>query len=149
MLEEANRLTRLVESLLTISRADAGQIELHQTTVNALELVQEAATLLESLAEEKQQTVVVEGNPNLDVWADRLILRQAVINLLDNAVKYSPVGGSIHVDVSVDTTRCKSPFRTAGPASPLSTETKCFSGFTGLTKRARARKAERVSACPL
>ena len=34
---------------------------------------------------------------------DRLILRQAVINLLDNAVKYSPVGGRIHVDVSVDT----------------------------------------------
>src|SRR5207302_1540848 len=75
MLEEVNRLTRLVESLLTISRADAGQIELHQTTVNALELVQEAAALLESLAEEKQQTVVVEGNPRLNVWADRLILR--------------------------------------------------------------------------
>jgi signal transduction histidine kinase len=56
MLEEVNRLTRLVESLLTISRADAGQIELHQTTVKALELVQEAATLLESLAEENRRS---------------------------------------------------------------------------------------------
>jgi len=129
MLEEVNRLTRLVESLLTISRADAGQIELHQTTVNALELVQEAATLLESLAEEKQQTVVVEGNPNLDVWADRLILRQAVINLLDNAVKYSPVRGSIHVDVSVDNHTVQIAFQDSGPGIPVEHRDKVFQRF--------------------
>jgi heavy metal sensor kinase len=129
MLEEVNRLTRLVESLLTISRADAGQIELHQTNVNALELVQEAATLLESLAEEKQQTVVVEGNPNLNVWADRLILRQAVINLLDNAVKYSPVGGSIHVDVGVDNHTVVIAFQDSGPGIPFEHREKVFQRF--------------------
>jgi heavy metal sensor kinase len=129
MLEEVNRLTRLVESLLTISRADAGQIELHQTTVNALELVQEAAALLESLAEEKQQTVVVEGNPILNVWADRLILRQAVINLLDNAVKYSPVGGSIHVDVGVDSNTVLIAFRDSGPGIPVEHRDKVFQRF--------------------
>jgi heavy metal sensor kinase len=139
MLEEVNRLTRLVESLLTISRADAGQIELHQTTVNALELVQEAATLLESLAEEKQQTVVVEGNPNLNVWADRLILRQAVINLLDNAVKYSPVGGKIHVDVSVDTHTVLIAFQDSGPGIPIEHRDKVFERFYRIDKaRTRA-----------
>jgi heavy metal sensor kinase len=129
MLEEVNRLTRLVESLLTISRADAGQIELHPTTVNALELVQEAAALLESLAEEKQQTVVVDGNPILNVWADRLILRQAVINLLDNAVKYSPVGGSIHVDVSANRDTVLIAFQDSGPGIPVEHRDKVFQRF--------------------
>jgi heavy metal sensor kinase len=139
MLEEVNRLTRLVESLLTISRADAGQIELHQTTVNALELVQEAAALLESLAEEKHQTVVVEGNPTLNVWADRLILRQAVINLLDNAVKYSPVGGRIHVDVSVDNHTVLVAFRDSGPGIPVEHRDKVFERFYRVDKaRTRA-----------
>jgi heavy metal sensor kinase len=139
MLEEVNRLTRLVESLLTISRADAGQIELHQTTVNALELVQEAAALLESLAEEKHQTVVVEGNPTLNVWADRLILRQAVINLLDNAVKYSPVGGKIHVDVSVDNHTVLVAFRDSGPGIPVEHRDKVFERFYRVDKaRTRA-----------
>jgi heavy metal sensor kinase len=139
MLEEVNRLTRLVESLLTISRADAAQIELHQTAVNALELVQEAAALLESLAEEKQQTVVVEGNPILNVWADRLILRQAVINLLDNAVKYSPVGGRIHVDVSVDTHTVLIAFQDSGPGIPVEHRDKVFERFYRIDKaRTRA-----------
>ena len=139
MLEEVNRLTRLVESLLTISRADAGQIELHQTTVNALELVQEAAALLESLAEEKHQTVVVEGNPTLNVWADRLILRQAVINLLDNAVKYSPVGGNIHVDVTVDNHTVLTAFQDSGPGIPVEHRDKVFERFYRVDKaRTRA-----------
>jgi heavy metal sensor kinase len=139
MLEEVNRLTRLVESLLTISRADAGQIELHQTAVNALELVQEAVSLLESLAEEKQQTVVVEGNPIFNVWADRLILRQAVINLLDNAVKYSPVGGRIHVDVSVDTHTVLIAFQDSGPGIPVEHRDKVFERFYRIDKaRTRA-----------
>lgn len=100
MLEEVNRLTRLVESLLTMSRADAGQIQLQRTAVGVLDLAKEAAALLEVLAEEKHQTIVVDGDPSLAVRADRLILRQALINLIDNAVKYSPSGGDIGVRVS-------------------------------------------------
>jgi heavy metal sensor kinase len=139
MLEEVNRLTRLVESLLTISRADAGQIELHQTTVNALELVQEAAAFLESLAEEKQQTVVVEGNPTLNIWADRLILRQALINLLDNAVKYSPAGGRIHVNVSIDNHTVLIAFQDSGPGIPVEHRDKVFERFYRVDKaRTRA-----------
>ena len=56
MLEEAGRLGRLVESLLTISRADSGQIRLEQATIGLLPLVQEASVLLDVLAEEKGQT---------------------------------------------------------------------------------------------
>ena len=99
MLEEAGRLGRLVESLLTISRADAGQIRLEQATIGLLPLVQEASFLLDVLAEEKGQTLSLEGDDAIQVKADRAILRQVVVNLLDNAIKYSPRGGHISVRV--------------------------------------------------
>ena len=99
MLEETDRLTRLVDSLLTLSRADAGHIQVQRTDISLLGLAQEAISLVEILAEEKRQRISVEGEPGLIVSGDRLILRQALINLIDNAIKYSPVGAEIRVRV--------------------------------------------------
>jgi len=100
MLEETERLSRLVESLLTISRADSGQIRLKQTTIALLPLVREASSLLDVLAEEKRQTMSLEGDESIRVKADSVMLRQVVINLLDNAIKYSPCEGRISIRVS-------------------------------------------------
>ena len=90
MLEEVDRLTRLSESLLALSRADAGHIELQREAISLVRLAKEASSVVEVLAEEKQQHIEIEGDANLAVSVDRLILRQAIINLLDNAIKYSP-----------------------------------------------------------
>jgi heavy metal sensor kinase len=95
MLEEVDRLTRLVDSLLVLSRADASHVQLHRANTSLLSVAEEAASTLEVLAEEKQQKIDVEGDRDLVVSADRLILRQAIINLLDNAIKYSPAESSI------------------------------------------------------
>ncbi|PYS60711.1 MAG: two-component sensor histidine kinase [Acidobacteria bacterium] len=100
MLEETDRLTRLVDSLLTLSRADAGHIQVQRTDISLLGLAQEASSLVEVLAEEKQQRISVEGDPTLIVSGDRLILRQALVNLIDNAIKYSPAEAEILVRVA-------------------------------------------------
>ena len=100
MLEETDRLTRLVDSLLTLSRADAGHTHVQRTDISLLGLAQEASSLVEVLAEEKQQRISVEGVPTLIVSGDRLILRQALINLIDNAIKYSPAEAEILVRVA-------------------------------------------------
>lgn len=99
MLEEVNRLTALVDSLLTISRADAGRIQLHPTVFSAMDLAREAAVLFEVLIEEKRQRIEVRGDDCLKIRGDRVFLRQALVNIIHNAVKYSPVGGEISIRV--------------------------------------------------
>ncbi len=99
MLEEVDRLTRLSESLLALSRADAGHIQLQREEIPLLRLAKEASSVVDVLAEEKRQQIDIEGDADLLVSVDRLILRQAIINLLDNAIKYSPSGSRILVRV--------------------------------------------------
>ena len=91
MLEEVNRLTSLIDNLLTISRADSGHIQLHRSLVPVMDLAREAAGLFEILLEEKSLRIVVEGE-GAQVDGDYIFLRQALVNIIHNAVKYSPVG---------------------------------------------------------
>ncbi len=99
MLEEVNRMTRTVESLLAISRADAGQVRLQISDFNVSELVKEAVALVDVLAEEKSQVFTIVGEDNVSARADRLILRQAIVNILHNAIKYSPARGVIEISI--------------------------------------------------
>ncbi len=102
MLEEVNRLTALVDSLLTISRADAGRLQLHPSVFSAMDLAREAAGLFEVLVEEKGQRITVQGDERVKVKGDRVFLRQALVNIIHNAVKYSPAGGTISVGVQYE-----------------------------------------------
>ncbi len=100
MLEEADCLARLVDSLLTLSRADAGRVKLNPEPTDLAELAHEVAGHLGVLAEERRQTVAVEASGEIRARVDRLVLRQAVINLVDNAIKYSSEGKPIRILVS-------------------------------------------------
>lgn len=102
MLEEADRLTRLVDTLLTLSRADAGQLRLAQEPVDLVALARDVAAYLEDLAQEKGQRIEVEAAGTVGVRGDWLVLRQAVVNVVDNAIKYSPHGASIRIRVGRD-----------------------------------------------
>jgi heavy metal sensor kinase len=102
MLEEVNRLTVLVDNLLTIARADSGRIPLNPTVFSALGLAREAVGLLDVLAEEKNQRITVQGDERIELKGDRVFLRQALVNIIHNAVKHSPMGGAISVDVRTD-----------------------------------------------
>ncbi|HWZ99113.1 MAG TPA: ATP-binding protein [Candidatus Dormibacteraeota bacterium] len=103
MLEEVNRLTGMIEGLLTLSRADAGQVVIQPTVFPLMELVRQVADLLEVLIEEKRIHFELSGDETACVKADRLTLRQAIINLLHNATKFTPVEGSIEVRVERST----------------------------------------------
>ena len=99
MLEEVSRLTAMIDTLLTIAHADSGAIALHRSVFPVMDLVEESVAVVGVLAEEKKQIIDVSGDAGLIVSADRGFLRMAVINLLDNAVKYSPPATSIHISL--------------------------------------------------
>jgi heavy metal sensor kinase len=97
MLEEVARLTAMIDTLLTIAHADSGEVQLQRTSFSLNDLTQESVTVVSVLAEEKRQTIEVKGKSNHEIFADRAFLRMAVINLLDNAMKYSPAGSTIRL----------------------------------------------------
>jgi len=105
MLEETDRMAKLTQSLLTLSRADSGHVKLNYASVKLEKLVEEAMDLLEILAEEKTQKLVLNVQDKMEISADPVFLRQAVINLVDNAIKYSPSDTEIVTRLYSDTSK--------------------------------------------
>src|SRR5205085_8475636 len=101
-LEEVDRLTSLVDTLLRLSYGDAGTVRLSRERLDLGHLVREVASSLAVLAEDRNQRLRVEAPDGVGVVADRLILREGVRNILDNAIKYGPDGSTIDVRVSVE-----------------------------------------------
>lgn len=97
MLEEVDRLTRLVDTLLRLSRADAGTIRLAREVMDLGQLTRDVAASLAVVAEERQQRLEVDVVEEVRVCCDPLLVREALANVVDNAIKYSPTGSAIVV----------------------------------------------------
>jgi heavy metal sensor kinase len=134
MLEEVDRLTRLIDSLLTLSRADGGQARLERVEVDLGALAAEVVQQMEVLAEEKGQALTLDAQPGLGARADRLVLRQALTNLIDNAIKYSPAGGRIDVVVRADATQRELSVADQGPGVPPHERDRIFERFYRIDK---------------
>jgi len=100
MLEEVDRLTRLVETLLTLTRAESGRVHLARNVVDLGGLATAVADSLRVLAEEKAQTLSVDAEAEIKAMGDANVLRQGLSNLVDNAIKYTPEKGAITVRVA-------------------------------------------------
>jgi len=99
MLEEVDRLTRLVESLLTLTRGESGRIQpaLEMAKLNGLAV--SVVEHLRILAEEKEQSLTIDATVEVSAKCDPAILRLGLINVLDNAIKYTLPRGTIRVVV--------------------------------------------------
>jgi heavy metal sensor kinase len=100
-LQEVNRMTELLDSLLTLARADEGRAELHREPVDLREIVEEAGETGELLAEHAGVGMEIRLPPEPVVLAvDRSRVRQLALNLIENAVKYTPRGGQVSVELA-------------------------------------------------
>jgi heavy metal sensor kinase len=98
-LEETHRMSRIVESLLTISRLDAGEVKMDKSHLDLGELAASTAGEMKLLAEEKSISVRIQAGLGVEVAGDRVRLQQVVVNLIDNSIKYTAKGGTIEVRV--------------------------------------------------
>src|SRR5215510_3270976 len=99
-LEEIIRLSRLVEDLLTLARGDTGRFELRCEPVDLNDLCRRMAEYISPLADQRDQTLIYEPPPGAEtapviVSADTLRVKQLLLNLLDNAIKYTPLRGRV------------------------------------------------------
>jgi heavy metal sensor kinase len=129
MLEEVDRLAVLVDRLLTLSRAETGHAQLALESIDLQELADSVVGDLAVLAEEKSQQVVVEAHGAPHGVGDRLMVRQALINLVDNAIKFAPAGTAIIIRVGDAKGKAIIDVIDRGPGIPAAARDRIFDRF--------------------
>jgi PAS domain S-box-containing protein len=131
----AARLSRLVDSLLDLRRLEAGQVVLSKSQTNLNTLVAEAVAEVQPAAEGKETVLSNEVPPRLPyVTIDADMVRRVLINLLDNAVKYTPRGGRVTVTAKATIKDVTLSVRDSGPGIPPAEHTRIFNKFARLER---------------
>ena len=138
MLEEVDRLTTLVDTLLRLSHGDAGTVRLSREPVDLGQLARDVVSSLTILAEERNQRITFNDADRAIATVDRLVLREAITNLLDNAIKYSPAGSVIDILLRADGDRAILEVADRGPGIAAAHRHRIFDRFFRLDE-ARSR----------
>jgi two-component system, OmpR family, sensor kinase len=131
---EAQRLTHIVEDLFTLTRADAGQYPLSPQEFYLDELVADCTHAARSLASAKQISLTCEVPEELPIRADEGLLRRMILNLLDNAIKYTPAGGRVKVSCERSGAEYALSVTDSGPGIPKELQQRVFERFFRVDK---------------
>ena len=99
-IEECDRLLDMINTMLMISRTEAGVNQLDCQQLDIANLVRDACDIFQSSAEDKGLTMVYNGPEHISLYGDIRLIQRMVANLLDNAIKYTPANGTIDVTLS-------------------------------------------------
>jgi signal transduction histidine kinase len=136
---ETDRLIRLVNDLLLLSRADSQALVLHHERFDAGELARDCAAELAATAAARHVTIAVDASP-VRVNADPDRIRQVLVNLLDNAVRYSPPEQRVSIGVATTADGVAITVHDNGPGIPAADQARVFQRFYR-ADRSRAREA--------
>jgi heavy metal sensor kinase len=118
MLEEAERLEQLIGRLLELATAEAGATDVHRTELRVDDYIRESMADFEILAEARGQRIVIHTVP-CEAHTDPVLLRQALQNLVENAVKFSPAGSTLDVGLLCTAERIEITVADEGPGVDL------------------------------
>jgi signal transduction histidine kinase len=129
---QAERLLETFNALLRIARVESGAYRSAFASLDLSQIIADLCELYHAAAEEHHIQFTNDIAANVRVFGDRELLAQAVTNLLDNAIKYSPEGGRIHVSLSVQNSRAYIAVADNGPGIPASERERVFERFARL-----------------
>ncbi len=133
-LDEVIRLSNVVEALLELSRADMGRVKMNFTKKSLSKLMIDVAEDCEILAESKDIRVEFNIAPNIEAHIDSVRMHQAILNIVDNAIKYTDIGGKIWIELRTDKGFADIIVRDTGHGIPENELPKIFDRFYRVDK---------------
>ena len=127
--DESRRLTRIVDDILDLATVDAGHVRLSCRTTRLADVVESAFDVMRPLAAEKGVRIADLGGADASVHADPDLLKQLVVNLLENAVKFSPADGTIRVEIKEEGSAARITVEDEGPGIPVAELDAVFERF--------------------
>jgi signal transduction histidine kinase len=127
--KNADRLTRLVNDTLDLERIESGIVELHLNQINLITLIKEVIISLQSIASKRNTTFKLMADSEVLVFADEDRIRQVLINLVSNALNYSPVNAEVHITVTEADNIITVRIKDEGPGIPVGVQDKIFDKF--------------------
>lgn len=129
LIEQCTQLSQIVDGLLFLSRADDRRLEIGRSAVDLVALVRDLSEDAEILVERSTLTLECEMPRELFVPGDLPLLRRAVMNLIDNAIKYNKTGGTVVLSVSVNGENAVLSVRNTGPGLTTDAQERVFHRF--------------------
>lgn len=125
-LEESDRVLKMLNTLMDITEAESGMAKLKREPVDLCQLVREVVELYEYVAEERKVNVKTALPGKCEVEVDRMRMRQAFANLLDNAIKYNSQGGTVTISLATEGQTALAWFRDTGQGIPEDEQNKIW-----------------------
>jgi len=133
--KNADRLVRMVNDTLDLERLESGMFDLHFSSVDILSLIKEVIISFQTVTAERDITFKIISDAGIIVYADQDRIRQVLINLISNAVNYSPDNSGIQVTVIEADGKVSVTIRDQGPGIPPEVSGKIFDKFYTIGKR--------------
>ena len=127
--DAARRLTRIVDELFLLARADAGHLVAQREALSLEDLVHDAARAVRAVADQRAVRIELRRLVEAPFQGDSDLLGRLLLNLLDNAIKYSPEGGTVEVDMTRRNGHCEITVVDAGPGIPPAAHEQVFERF--------------------
>ena len=127
--EQASRLSRLVDAMFLLSRAEAHGVPLRREFLNLDDLLAESARALRVLANQRAVTVTTNGDQEVGVTGDDALLRQMIGNLLDNAIRHAASNGSVMASLARSADRVSLRITNDGPSIAVADRERIFERF--------------------
>jgi heavy metal sensor kinase len=129
MRDAARRLTRIVDDLFLLARADAGHQVVRADDMHVEDVVDDAVRAMRPLADQRGVRLALQGVVEAPMRGDADLIGRLVLNLLDNAVKYSPIGGVVSVELAATDAGWTITITDAGPGIPADAHERVFERF--------------------